>query len=93
MMLGWVRVLFDPAMRRASASAQAFVKAQLPDQEIEGASLRAIEANRWVFAVFHRGRLPVMPSLYEVVCVTKQSGQVHRIDSPEADRYRLRDYK
>ena len=91
-MLRWLRLLTSPAAREASASAKALV-ASNRECAVEGVALRADELDRWVFAVFYRGRRRCKPLPYKLIAVTKDSKEATCLNGAEANRYRLRGYK
>ena len=92
-MLKWLQLLINPAARAACVKAKALV-AQDPARTVEWAALRADEADRWVFAVFHDNpALPDMPSPYKLIAVSKHSGDTEELRGAAAKPYRLRGYK
>ena len=91
-MLGWMKLLIDPAAKTARLKAVAIVNSADEDRA-DGARLLAKEPGRWVFAVFYRPAHPTRPAPYKVISVSKDLHLVEELIGTEAGQYALRGYK
>jgi hypothetical protein len=91
-MFKWLKLLCNRPAREASQQARAFVEVS-GECRTTDVSLRADEAERWVFAVFFQRPLPSRPTPYTLVAVHKDSREISELRPQEGDRYRPRGYK
>ena len=89
-MFNWLRLLVDRQVRDASVRARALVERD-GELQVVGVSVRADEADRWIFAVFFRALQRPMP--YRLVAVAKESVAAEYVSEADAYKYRIRGRK
>ncbi len=80
-------------IRKARQKARLFFKEHYSDFEIVGTSLRAVESERFIFAIFYREERIIYPTPYKIFAVNKKTKHVCEIDFSVDVKYRLRCYK
>lgn len=86
--MSWLRSIFDSRIKSSGALACSFIGARHPEFIVNGVSLRAREAERFVFAVFYlRASLPARPSSYCIVAVTRDSDEISELPLSPDSRY------
>ncbi|QDU55018.1 hypothetical protein Pan181_12030 [Aeoliella mucimassa] len=92
-MFRWL-IGLDKESREARKLALQYVADTAPDASVYGASLRADEPSRWVFAVFYTTpQLMIKPMPYRLISVSKSSRSASELPQPPESPYCIRGRK
>jgi hypothetical protein len=93
-MLNFLRCIFDTPVKSAARRAREFIATSEPHLILGHVSLRADEPDEYVFAVFYEiPKQAVRPMRYMLVKVAKPSNEVSKLEGPESEPYRIRNYR